>query len=116
MNKKKVYLSKSAKCQSALGVATRVLHIRIKDKNASLLKTQAKEVNQVWSYCHNSKSVQELEREHLKEVIGIKAVLNKGLSVLWVKYVLWVAPTTPHTPHPKGGLHAHLDRDAFKCS
>ena len=42
--------SKSAKRQAALGVVTRVLHIRIKDKHAAHLRMLAREVNDVWNY------------------------------------------------------------------
>lgn len=54
--------SKSSKRQSALGVTTRVLRIRIKDKHASLLNRQAIEVNQVWNFCQES-SLKILDRE-----------------------------------------------------
>lgn len=54
--------SKSAKRQSALGLMTRVLRLRIKDKHASHLLEQSREVNQVWNYC-NEISQQILQRE-----------------------------------------------------
>lgn len=63
MQKKKPSSSKSAKRQAALGVVTRVLHIRIKDKHAELLKDQAKEVNQVWNYSQEL-ALKVLDREH----------------------------------------------------
>lgn len=44
-------------------MVTRVLHIRIKDKHASLLKAQAKEVNLVWNYSQEL-ALKVLEREH----------------------------------------------------
>ena len=43
-------LSKSAQRQAALGVTTKVLRLRIKDKHASLLLAQSREVNMVWNY------------------------------------------------------------------
>ena len=52
----------STKRQSALGVMTRVLRLRIKDKHAKHLLEQSREVNQVWSYC-NETSQRMLERE-----------------------------------------------------
>ena len=42
--------SKSANRQAALGVTTRVLRLRIKDKHAAHLLAQSREVNQVWNY------------------------------------------------------------------
>ena len=48
----KTSTSKSAKRQSALGVMTRVLRLRIKDKHANHLLEQSCEVNQVWNYCN----------------------------------------------------------------
>ena len=54
--------SKSAKRQDALGVDTRVLRLRIKDKHAKHLLEQSREVNQVWNYC-NEMSQRILERE-----------------------------------------------------
>lgn len=54
--------SKSTKRQSALGVMTRVLRLRIKDKHAKHLLEQSREVNQVWNYC-NETSQRILERE-----------------------------------------------------
>lgn len=58
----KTSTSKSSKRQSALDVMTRVLRLRIKDKHASLLLAQSREVNQVWNYC-NETSQKILERE-----------------------------------------------------
>ena len=52
----------STKRQSALGVMTRVLRLRIKDKHAKHLLEQSREVNQVWNYC-NETSQRILERE-----------------------------------------------------
>lgn len=63
MKPKKVSLSKSALRQAALGVVTRVLRLRIKDKHAKHLRTQAVEVNQVWNYSQDL-SLQVLAREH----------------------------------------------------
>jgi IS605 OrfB family transposase len=54
--------SKSTKRQVALGVMTRVLRLRIKDKHAKHLLEQSREVNQVWNYC-NETSHRILERE-----------------------------------------------------
>jgi hypothetical protein len=39
--------SKAAKRQAALGVVTKVLRLRIKDKHAAHLLAQSREVNQV---------------------------------------------------------------------
>ncbi len=55
--------SKSTKRQSALGVVTRVLHLRIKDKHIPHLLEQSKEVNQVWNYSQEL-ALKVLEREH----------------------------------------------------
>ena len=46
--------SKSAKRQDAFGVDTRVLRLRIKDKNANHLLKRSREVNQVWNYCNET--------------------------------------------------------------
>ena len=46
--------SKSANRQAALGVTTRVLRLRIKDKHARVLSAMAREVNQVWNYCNET--------------------------------------------------------------
>lgn len=54
--------SKSTKRQSALGVMTRVLRLRIKDKHAKHLLEQSREVNQVWNYCQET-SLKILARE-----------------------------------------------------
>jgi putative transposase len=62
MLKKKQSHSKSTKRQAALGVMTRVLRLRIKDKHASFLKSQAKEVNLVWNYSQEL-ALKVLERE-----------------------------------------------------
>jgi IS605 OrfB family transposase len=59
---KKASQSKSTRRQAALGVVTRVLHLRIKDKHAKHLLEQSREVNQVWNYC-NETSQRILERE-----------------------------------------------------
>ena len=61
MTKKKTR-SKSAKRQAALGVVTRVLHIRIKDKHAAHLRMLAREVNDVWNYSQEL-ALKVLERE-----------------------------------------------------
>lgn len=54
--------SKSTKRQSALGVMTRVLRLRIKDKHARHLLEQSREVNQVWNYSQDL-ALKVLERE-----------------------------------------------------
>jgi putative transposase len=46
----KSHPSKSTQRQSALGVTTKVLRLRIKDKHASFLLAQSREVNMVWNY------------------------------------------------------------------
>ena len=56
------HLSKSAQRQQTLGVVTKVLRLRIKDKHASLLLAQSREVNQVWNFC-NETSQKILARE-----------------------------------------------------
>lgn len=43
-------LSKSAQRQAALGVMTKVLRLRIKDKHTPHLLAQSREVNMVWNY------------------------------------------------------------------
>lgn len=55
-------LSKSSQRQAALGVTTKVLRVRIKDKHAALLHRQAIEVNQVWNFCQEA-SLRILARE-----------------------------------------------------
>jgi putative transposase len=62
MDMKKASYSKSSKRQVVLGVMTRVLRLRIKDKHAKHLLEQSREVNQVWNYC-NETSQRILERE-----------------------------------------------------
>ena len=42
--------SKSSKRQALLGVVTKVLRLRLKDKHAPLLLAQSREVNLVWNY------------------------------------------------------------------
>ena len=41
---------------------TRTLHIRIRDKHATLLRALAYDVNQVWNFC-NALSIKVFERE-----------------------------------------------------
>jgi len=48
--------------RAAQGLVTRVLHIRLKDKHAAQLSSQARDVNTVWNYC-NDMSQQILRRE-----------------------------------------------------
>lgn len=62
INMKKASNSKSTKRQTALGVMTRVLRLRIKDKHAKHLLEQSREVNQVWNYCQET-SLKILARE-----------------------------------------------------
>jgi len=54
MDMKKASYSKSSKRQVVLGVMTRVLRLRIKDKHAKHLLEQSREVNQVWNYCNET--------------------------------------------------------------
>jgi putative transposase len=63
MKSKKPSNSKSAKRQSALGVVTKVLRVRIRDKHAAHLLSQSREVNQVWNYSQDL-AFKVLEREH----------------------------------------------------
>lgn len=62
MKVKKPSHSKSVKRQQALGVTTRMLRFRIKDKHAGHLLEQSREVNQVWNFC-NETSLKILARE-----------------------------------------------------
>jgi hypothetical protein len=55
--------SKAAKRQAALGVVTKVLRLRIKDKHAAHLLAQSREVNQVWNYSQDL-ALQVLRREN----------------------------------------------------
>ena len=59
----KTRLSKSAQRQAALGVTTKVLRLRIKDKHATYLLAQSREVNMVWNYSQDL-ALQVLQREH----------------------------------------------------
>ena len=63
MKAKKSSHSKAAKRQAALGVTTRVLRLRIKDKHAKHLLAQSREVNQVWNYSQDL-ALKVLAREH----------------------------------------------------
>jgi IS605 OrfB family transposase len=72
-------LSKSAQRQTALGVVTRVLRIRIKDKHASFFKRQATEVNQVWNYSQDL-ALKVLEREHRFMSAYDMAAYTKGAA------------------------------------
>lgn len=56
-------LSKSALRQQQLDVVTRVLRLRVKDKHASFLLAQSREVNQVWNFC-NETGLNILRREN----------------------------------------------------
>ena len=55
-------LSKSAQRQANLGVVTKVLRLRVKDKHALFFQSQAKDVNMVWNYCQEL-SLRVLARE-----------------------------------------------------
>ena len=59
----KTRLPKSAQRQAALGVTTKVLRLRIKDKHATYLLAQSREVNMVWNYSQDL-ALQVLQREH----------------------------------------------------
>lgn len=63
MREKKKSLFKSTKRQDALGVVTRVLRLRVKDKHCNLFLGQSKEVNQVWNYSQDL-GLKVLAREH----------------------------------------------------
>ena len=54
--------NKSELRQETLGVTTRVLRLRIKDKHSNFLLAQSREVNQVWNFSQ-ALSLQVLERE-----------------------------------------------------
>jgi len=71
--------SKSAKRQAALGVVTKVLHIRLKDKHASFLLAQSREVNQVWNYSQDL-ALKVLERERRFISAFDIAAYTKGAS------------------------------------
>ena len=53
LTKPKTLESKSAQRQVALGVMTRVLLVRVKDRCTEPLLAQSREVNQVWNYCQD---------------------------------------------------------------
>ena len=55
--------SKSAKRHEVLGVTTKVLRLRIKDKHTAHLLAQSREVNQVWNYSQDL-ALKVLAREH----------------------------------------------------
>jgi IS605 OrfB family transposase len=55
--------SKSGLRQESLGVTTRVLRLRIKDKHSNFLLAQSREVNQVWNFSQDL-SLKVLEREN----------------------------------------------------
>ncbi len=54
--------SKSFQRQTSLGTTTKVLRLRLKDKHATHLLAQSREVNQVWNFCQEA-SLKILERE-----------------------------------------------------
>lgn len=61
MQSKKPNRTKSAKRQAKLGVKTKVLRLRIKDKHAAFFLGQSREVNMVWNYSQ-ALSMQVLQR------------------------------------------------------
>ena len=71
--------SKSAKRQEALGVTTKVLRLRIKDKHAAHLLAQSREVNQVWNYSQNL-ALQVLARENRFMSAYDMAAYTKGAA------------------------------------
>lgn len=79
MNSVKTHASKSAKRQEALGVTTRVLRLRIKDKHAAHLLAQSREVNQVWNYSQDL-ALKVLAREHRFMSAYDMAAYTKGAA------------------------------------
>ena len=71
--------SKSAKRQEALGVTTKVLRLRIKDKHAAHLLAQSREVNQVWNYSQDL-ALNVLAREHRFMSAYDMAAYTKGAA------------------------------------
>lgn len=71
--------SKSTKRQVALGVLTRVLRLRIKDKHAKHLLEQSREVNQVWNYSQDL-ALKVLAREHRFMSAYDMAAYTKGAA------------------------------------
>ena len=71
--------SKSANRQAALGVTTRVLRLRIKDKHAAYLLAQSREVNQVWNYSQDL-ALKVLAREHRFMSAYDMAAYTKGAA------------------------------------
>ena len=71
--------SKSTKRQDALGVVTRVLRLRIKDKHAKHLLEQSREVNQVWNYSQDL-ALKVLAREHRFMSAYDMAAYTKGAA------------------------------------
>lgn len=71
--------SKSAKRQEALGVTTKVLRLRIKDKHAGHLLAQSREVNQVWNYSQDL-ALQVLARENRFMSAYDMAAYTKGAA------------------------------------
>lgn len=71
--------SKSAKRQAALGVVTKVLRLRIKDKHAAHLLAQSREVNQVWNYSQDL-ALQVLRRENRFMSAFDMAAYTKGAA------------------------------------
>ena len=79
MNPVKTRHSKSAKRQEALGVTTKVLRLRIKDKHAAHLLAQSREVNQVWNYSQDL-ALKVLAREHRFMSAYDMAAYTKGAA------------------------------------
>lgn len=71
--------SKSAQRQSVLGVVSRVLRLRVKDKHAAFLLGQSREVNTVWNYSQDL-ALKVLERERRFMSAYDMAAYTKGAS------------------------------------
>ena len=79
MKSVKANQSKSARRQANLGVVTKVLRLRIKDKHAAHLLAQSREVNQVWNYSQDL-ALQVLQREHRFMSAFDMAAYTKGAA------------------------------------
>ena len=71
--------SKSSVREADLGVVTRVLRLRVKDKHGSLLRPPAKEVNFVWNYTQDL-ALKVFERERKFVSAFDVAAFTKGAS------------------------------------
>jgi putative transposase len=71
--------SKSELRQESLGVTTRVLRLRIKDKHSNFLLAQSREVNDVWNFSQDL-SLKVLEREHRFMSAYDMAAFTKGAA------------------------------------